>query len=41
MIAFLWWEAGLALAALVTLANLRAPETPRYIDEAPAIEGDT
>jgi uncharacterized membrane protein len=40
-IAFLRWEAGLALAAVVTLANLRAPETPRYIEEAPAIEGDT
>ena len=41
MIAFLRWEAGLALAAVVTLANLRAPETPRYIEEAPALEGDT
>lgn len=41
LIVFLRWEAGLALAAAVTIANLRAPETPRYIDEAPTIEGDT
>ena len=38
---FLRWEAGLALAALVTLYFLRAPETPVYIREAPVVEGET
>ena len=38
-IAFLRWEAGLALAALVTLYYLRAPETPDYHRLAPEVEG--
>jgi uncharacterized membrane protein len=38
---FLRWEAGLALAAAVTLFYLRAPETPVYIDEAPTVEGES
>jgi uncharacterized membrane protein len=37
---FLRWEAGLALAALVTLYLLRAPETPVYIQQAPVVEGE-
>ncbi|QAY76686.1 TMEM175 family protein [Sphingosinicella sp. BN140058] len=40
-IAFFIWEAGLALAAIVTLAKLRAPETPKYLDEAPEIDGES
>lgn len=39
-LAFVRWEAGLALAALVTLSYLRAPETPVYLEEAPAVEGE-
>ena len=38
-LAFLSWEAGLALAAAVTLYHLRAPETPVYQKEAPKVEG--
>ena len=33
-------EAGLALAAAVTLFYLRAPETPVYTEEAPVVEGE-
>ena len=40
-LAFLRWEAGLALAAAVTLSYLRAPETPVYRNEAPEVEGAT
>ncbi|HYI64940.1 MAG TPA: TMEM175 family protein [Allosphingosinicella sp.] len=39
-LAFARWEAGLALAAVVTLSYLRAPETPVYIEEAPVVEGE-
>jgi hypothetical protein len=39
-LAFVRWEAGLALAAIVTLSYLRAPETPVYLEEAPAVEGE-
>ena len=39
-LAFLSWQAGLALAAAVTLSYLRAPETPVYLTEAPKAEGD-
>jgi uncharacterized membrane protein len=38
-LAVLRWEAGLALAAAVTLYYLRAPETPVYTKEAPEVEG--
>jgi uncharacterized membrane protein len=37
---FLRWEAGLALAGVVTLSFLRTPETPQYRKEAPEIEGE-
>jgi uncharacterized membrane protein len=37
---FLSWEAGLALAAVVTLTYLRAPETPVYTERAPVVEGE-
>lgn len=37
-LAFVRWEAGLALAGAVTLYHLRPPETPRYLDEAPIVE---
>ncbi len=40
-LAFVRWEAGLALAAAVTLSYLRAPETPVYVAEAPVVEGET
>ena len=40
-LAFARWEAGLALAAVVTLSYLRAPETPVYVEEAPVVEGET
>lgn len=37
-LAFVRWEAGLALAALITLSYLRAPETPVYLREAPVVD---
>jgi hypothetical protein len=40
-LAFLSWEAGLALAGAVTLFYLRAPETPVYIEQAPKVEGES
>jgi hypothetical protein len=39
-LSFLRWEAGLALAAAVTLFQLRAPETPVYTEQAPTVEGE-
>ncbi|HEV2747864.1 MAG TPA: TMEM175 family protein [Allosphingosinicella sp.] len=39
-LSFLRWEAGLALAAAVTLYQLRAPETPVYTERAPTVEGE-
>lgn len=39
-LSFVRWEAGLALAAIVTLSYLRAPETPVYTREAPTVEGE-
>ena len=38
-LAFVRWEAGLAVAAAVTLFHLRAPETPVYVAEAPVVDG--
>ena len=35
---FVRWEAGLALAAAVILYYLRAPETPKYLTEAPPVQ---
>jgi uncharacterized membrane protein len=40
-IALLRWEAGLALAAAVTLSYLRQPETPIYLTRAPKVEGES
>lgn len=37
---FLRWEAGLALAGIVTLSFLRTPETPQYRNASPEIEGE-
>ena len=37
---FLFWPAGLAIAASVTLYYLLPPETPIYRDEAPTIQGE-
>jgi len=39
-LSFLSWQAGLAIAAAVTLYYFRPPETPRYQSEAPAVEGE-
>jgi uncharacterized membrane protein len=39
-LAFVRWEAGLGLAAAITLFYLRAPETPVYVTEAPTVEGE-
>ena len=39
-LAFLRWEAGLALALAVVLFYLRAPETPVYRGEAPEAMGE-
>ena len=41
ILAWFRWEAGLALAAAVTLFYLRAPETPVYRNQAPEVEGAT
>ena len=39
-VVFLWWEAGLALSALLTMLLMLPPETPRYITESPTVEGE-
>lgn len=39
-LSFLRWEVGLALAAAITLFQLRAPETPIYTERAPTVEGE-
>lgn len=38
ILVFFSWELGLALAGAITLYQLRPPETPIYVDEAPVIE---
>ena len=40
LVAFWRWEVGLAVSLAVTLTYLHAPETPVYITEAPAVEGE-
>lgn len=37
---WLWWPVGIAMAWMGVLAKLRPPETPRYLAEAPIIEGE-
>jgi len=39
-LAFVRWEAGLALAGAVILYLFRAPATPDYVEEAPVVEGE-
>jgi hypothetical protein len=39
-LAFVSWEAGLALAVIVTLFYLFAPPTPVYSESAPVVEGE-
>jgi len=39
-LAFIRWEAGLALAGAAILYHLRAPETPEYVEKAPVVEGE-
>lgn len=38
ILAFLSWELGLALAGAITLYQLRPPETPLYVSQAPVVE---
>ena len=40
-VGFLDWRVGLALGALVMAVFLRAPETPRYVSDAPIVDDDT
>lgn len=37
---FVSWEVGLGLMAIAILVYLRPPETPIYVAEAPAVEGE-
>ena len=39
-LAFVSWQAGLALAALVTFFYVLPPPTPVYTEEAPIVEGE-
>ena len=39
-LAFVCWQAGLGLAALVTLFYVLPPPTPVYTEEAPIVEGE-
>ena len=39
-LAFVSWQAGLGLAALVTLFYVLPPPTPVYTEEAPVVEGE-
>ena len=38
---FASWEAGIALSTLLTLSLLWPPATPRYVTEAPIVEGES
>ena len=38
---FVRWEAGLALSTLLTMSMVIPPETPRYLTEAPIVEGES
>lgn len=38
---FVQWEAGLALSTLLTISMVIPPETPRYLTEAPIVEGES
>ena len=35
------WRGGVAMSWIGVLAKLQAPETPRYLTEAPTIEGES
>ncbi len=35
------WEIGLAASALITMSLIVPPETPRYVTEAPIVEGES
>ena len=41
LLAWFWWEAGLALSSVLMLSLLIPPETPRYRTEAPIVEGES
>ena len=41
LLVFVYWPAGLALSVLMIAWLLLPPETPRYITEAPVIEGES
>jgi hypothetical protein len=38
---WLWWPGGVAMSWIGVLAELQAPETLRYLTEAPTIEGES
>lgn len=40
LVGLLYWPAGLALATIILLVFVRAPETPRYLGAAPEVESD-
>jgi uncharacterized membrane protein len=40
VLAFVHWQAGLALAGLVSLYYILPPPTPLYAEEAPVVEGE-
>lgn len=40
VVVWAWWPLGVAMSWIGVLAKLKAPETPRYITEAPTIEGE-
>lgn len=40
VLVFFSWPAGLLLSAILTLSLLWPPETPRYVTEAPVVEGE-
>lgn len=39
-LSFVYWPAGLAVAALTTLSHLLPPETPIYMSASPVVEGE-
>ena len=38
ILVFFSWELGIAAAGATTLYQLRAPETPLYVSQAPVVE---
>ncbi|UUR08719.1 TMEM175 family protein [Sphingomonas glaciei] len=40
VLVWFWWPVGITMAWMGVLAKLLPPETPRYLTQAPAIEGE-